>query len=111
MSKETDPETQKVLRDGQELVNLIEGDGWRVARSMLIDMMNDVASIMNMEPSDNTKNIIAELEGRKIAIETIQNWFKEIDSEIANYTDNKPKLVERSDSEEIIQIEPQEDAT
>ena len=113
MSKEIDPETDRVLTEGEALSNLVKGDGWQIARRMLYEDMNSVASVMNMEPQPDATKALVELEARKIAIETIQGWFKNIDQEIANYKEHADGLIEKSDSEEIIQhhMTQEEDGT
>ena len=82
-----DQETQKILTEGEHLLNLVKGEGWQIARKRLFGAMDDVDSIQNiddLESKDNAK-IVAEMLARKIAIDLVKGWFDEIDGLVQSH--------------------------
>ena len=107
MIDKLDPETAEVHRQEEEAYNFTQSEGWQIARDKLYSRMNDVASILGIQ-----KNDIESIASRQIAIEIIMGWFKDIDSDVANYKNQTSQLVKRPEEEEIItQHEPKQDGT
>ena len=107
MIDKLDPETAEVHRQAEEVYNFTQSEGWQIARDKLYSRMNDVASILGIEKAD-----IESIASRQIAIEIITGWFKDIDSEVANYKHQTPQLVKKSEEDEVITYhKPEQDGT
>ena len=92
-----DPETAEVHRQAEEVHNFTQSEGWQIAREKLYSRMNDVASILGIQ-----KNDIESIASRQIAIEIVMGWFKDIDSEVANYKSQTSQLVKKSEEDGVI---------
>ena len=107
MIDKLDPETAEVHRQAEEVYNFTESEGWQIARDNLYSRMNDVVSIMGIEKKD-----IESIASRQIAIEIITGWFKDIDSEVANYKSQTSQLIKRPEDDGVINYhETKEDGT
>ena len=107
MIEKLDPETAEVHRQAEEVYNFTESEGWQIVRAKLYSRMNDVVSILGIE-----KNDLESIASRQMAIGIIMGWFKDIDSDVANYKHQAPQLVKKSEEDEIItHHEPEQDGT
>ena len=68
-----------------ELRNLVGGDGWNAAMSILDDMLKDISSVATLDEDRSIELIAMEAIGRKSTILFIESWKNTIDNHIANY--------------------------
>jgi len=87
MQENLQPDTQKVLEDGEELKNLVEGRGWGIAKERFNNLMLDIGNIFDIKGAD-PQAITIQIAARQIAIETLTGWIRDIEGSVSQYKSN-----------------------
>jgi len=75
-------EDREVIKRGEILRTLIEGEGWAVAKSILDTEIDKIKLVSTLDLSASIEDIGKEAYARAKAIQTIQVWYNNIQSEI-----------------------------
>lgn len=104
MNPNIDPQTQKVLKDGEILANLVDSDGWKMAKKRLCDSLLTVMDIMTLEKKDD---IVQEIGARQLAVQLVMNWISEIEGTANQHTSNVELLKTMLKEDYIGRLDPQ----
>jgi hypothetical protein len=81
--KQGDAKTNEQLNKADELELMCRGNGWRIAKEMLMKKIIELNDISTIDIT-NVTNLQAEVAGRNMAIATLFTWINEIDTTIKN---------------------------
>ncbi|NBP02970.1 MAG: hypothetical protein EBU90_23230 [Proteobacteria bacterium] len=73
-----DKETSEIAQVALKLRELIETDGWTIAKNKLSERILDLQNAFNIESNDPTTMLI-DLQARKIATRTLYDWLKDVE--------------------------------
>lgn len=97
-----DPETQKVLRDGQMLSDGVKGDFWRFVKSHLLARVNLLDSLeATIFESKSDEEIARELKARAASVKMIKEWIAEVEASAEQHSINSNSI---EHEEYIIQV-------
>lgn len=85
-----DEETKQIVSENKLLLEMVETNGWRIARKKIADKIMDLQNAFNIDDSDPQKLII-DLNARKLATQILFDWLREIESARDVVIENKPK--------------------
>ncbi len=75
---ELNKDTQKVLREGEQIANLVKSDGWRLVRAKLFNKITDLNSVLGIAGKTN-EEIVRELGVRQETVKALFEWLREIE--------------------------------
>jgi hypothetical protein len=87
-----DKETREELTRSGKIRQLVKGEDWAEAKSMLIQSMGDLNSVMNFKQDDPSKLMI-ELCSRQMAIQLVSGWIAQLEG-TADAHDEQVKAME-----------------
>jgi hypothetical protein len=89
------PDTKKVLTQGEELHNLVRSEGWQMAKRKLLSDVANFTNVLTLETKNRAVNdIIVEMAGRQLAAATVLDWIKDIEGSAEQYKVNTDTLRE-----------------
>jgi cell division inhibitor SulA len=97
----TDEETQKVLSDGEELVNMTASRGWSIASKLIGDKILDLQNIANIDDDEAEKAVVA-IKARKMAAGLLFEFLKEITGMVEGHAAAKEAATNAQDDGFII---------
>lgn len=91
-----DPETDKIVTKNRHLLDMVKGDGWKIARQMFVDKileLQNVAEYMDVIQTGNATKLLREMKAQKRAAEILFDFLRQVEggAETAEI-DGKPKL-------------------
>lgn len=78
-------EDKAIISKGEMLRSLVESDGWKVAKGILDERVNQIKYVSTLDTNMPIDQIGKEAFARAIAIQMIQSWFDDIQGAIAMY--------------------------
>ena len=93
----TDPETVKILTEGEEMALMTRSTGWAIASQKIADKIMDLQMIGNVEGATNEEKVI-NMEARKLAVNVLVEFLTEIRSGVLNHEANKNALRDAQES-------------
>lgn len=91
--KEVDAETQKLQRDGQELKNMVQSDGWKIARGRLVERMANLMNIASVDVMQADPATIVQVIGaRKLAADELISFLRDIEGSVEQFEGNKEMM-------------------
>lgn len=89
MRQDDDQETQQILSEGEELLNMTYSRGWAIARERLVNRIMDLQSVLNVDDDPaSIANILADIKGRKMAIDVLKAFLLDIEGSAAQHQAN-----------------------
>lgn len=85
--KQLSPEDREVVRKGEILRSLIEGEGWQLAKEVLDNKINVIKHVTTIDMKRDISEIGKEAYARASAISLIEDWFNDISDMVSNYYD------------------------
>ena len=80
-------DTKEIVNRGKALQDMVQSDGWRIARKKIIDKMMELQSIMNLD-AENAEQILVETKSRVMAIDCLKGWLTEIEGDVEQFENN-----------------------
>lgn len=78
-------EDRETLTKGESLYNLVQSDGWDVAKTMLDEQLKVLSLVSTIDLKRPAEEIGMETYGRAQAINLVQGWFNSIQGAIDLY--------------------------
>jgi regulator of PEP synthase PpsR (kinase-PPPase family) len=89
-NKKIDHETALVFARGAHLEELVSSNGWKEAKQMLMDKINDLNAVTNTIFEGKTNDQIAdEMKQRASVVSIFKEWVDEVESEAEKNKDNR----------------------
>lgn len=99
-----DAETKEVITEAEQMLSLVQSEGWRIAKAKLDEKILDLQNIHNIDTADTSKMLV-EILGRKLAVEILFNWVKsDIYGFVQQQIDNNAPAAAAPAGEEIIDL-------
>lgn len=92
--KETDLETQQLLRDGESLKALCKSDGWQIVRKRFIGKIGELLNINSTDILSADANTIVQVIGaKKTAADILTKILRDIDGSVDQHDGNKAMMI------------------
>ena len=101
-----DPETQRVLREGQVLADLVKSAAWGLVKRKMNKLLLDLGNILTID--NKTADPVKELAARQMAIGIIMELVKEIEGDAAQFSDNSEYMKNFLENDFVLRIEEPE---
>jgi len=102
MTREIDPETQKVYSEGEHLMLMARSEGWGIAKRKLLQLIADTESLRNVAIKEKSPDsIIQEVIAKQLAVEMIITWLGEIEGDVSQHTLQTKQQVEDQRRDDI----------
>lgn len=88
LNRQEDVETKNVEDRGKKLKELVDSEGWQLAKTLLSDKILDIQSIMNIDETDPVK-VFQEVQTRRIVAGIILEWLQDVEGTALQYESNK----------------------
>lgn len=100
-----DPETEKALHEGTELKNMVESDGWAIAKGMLVHKLAVLDSVSSLPLAGELsfEEIGKQASYRAHVVSVITEWLNEIEGRLDQDEQQKSTL-QVTREEEIIRF-------
>lgn len=102
MTKRDDQETNEVLTEGEELLNMTRSRGWGIARGKLTEKILDLQNIHNVDDT-SIDNVVVDMKSRKLAVAILFAFLKDIEGTASQHEANRELVYKNPESEEYIQ--------
>lgn len=99
-----DKETQQILSDDEEVLNLVKSTGWSIIRKDLINEVTELSNIFNLEDT-NPEIMMKKLAACQMATEILLNWLVKIEGRASNCKNNRDLFKKEIKQKYIIQYE------
>jgi hypothetical protein len=83
-----DDEVNKLLSEGEELVNMTQSKGWAIAEKILLAKIEDLQRIQNIKATDAAA-VVAEMQARIMAVDSLWEFINEVKNRVENHTTAK----------------------
>ncbi|MCK9370772.1 hypothetical protein M0R04_12755 [Candidatus Dojkabacteria bacterium] len=93
-------ETQKIITEGEELKQMVNSEGWRIARQKLGAKVASLSDILLIEDVDPNK-LMLQLAANQQAIKILITWLKEIEGEVIKVEEIKASFRQISEDHYI----------
>jgi hypothetical protein len=102
--KPQDPETKKVLKEGETVRALVAHDGWPIVRRKYNEMVMSLGDVFSIKEQDPQKAFL-QIAARQIAIELAMNWIAEVEGR-ARQQEFSEKAFEKIRRDAIVNVDP-----
>lgn len=85
--------TNELIGDQKRLHDLINHDGWALARQKLVDKIMDLQNAFNIEDS-TAESLLIDLKSRKMSSRILYEWLQDVEGTAQQFEENS-KLVTR----------------
>ena len=79
------------IKKNNQLVRFVDSEEWTYVKSLLMDKINDMQSIMNLEGDMKAEEIILDIKTRRGVVEELVSWVKEVEGKVEQYLANDVK--------------------
>lgn len=87
--EEINEETKKVLSDGEKIRDLMNNDGWKIAKEKLFSKLITLDSITSVDDIHlNDLQRIREYEVRKGVVSIILEWIRDVEGDAERHVSN-----------------------
>ena len=97
-----DQETDKVLSEGEKVMNFVNSDGWRWAKDRILDLVADVQNIGNIDASVSSDVLLREVQAKQLAVDMVKRWLEEVEGRANQHKSQDQGLANSKEEEEII---------
>ena len=97
-------ETQKILQEGEELYQLVRGEGWAAAKRKLVDRLRDAGSIFSITETD-PQAAFQKLAAQQIAVELVMGWLEDVEGSAADWKNNQEQYNDLLRDDPIVEFE------
>jgi len=98
MPTQPSKEDREIIKRGEILRSLIEGEGWALAKTILDEEIDKIKLVSTLDLSANIEEIGKEAYARAKAIQIIQVWYNKIQSEIETLHTNLDIVADKDTS-------------
>jgi hypothetical protein len=95
-----DKATQKVLKQGDAIRDMVKSDGWSEARTRLLRLLVANSDLLGLS-TDDPEKMVLEIEARKLAVGIVREWLKDIEGTASQHDAHKELMLEIA-TEEIV---------
>lgn len=99
---ETDPETQRVFKEGEKAYYLVRSEDWKWAKRKLLQKLSNLDSVKTLKEKGN---IPEEIKVRKRVIDIIIEWLDDIEGIAEQHLEQNKDLLEKVEEEDYIHVE------
>lgn len=93
-------EVEEMMTDSGRVKYTVATPGWPIIKDRVFALINDAQSIMGVEAKD-AEAMLREIEAKRMAINLITEWIREIEGEAAQYDQEDAALYEEEPDEYI----------
>lgn len=94
---EKNREDKAIITRGEMLRSLVESDGWKVAKEILDQRVDEIKFVTTIDTKMTVDEIGKEAFARAIAINTLQAWFNDIHGQINMFYEQTTPQEEEDD--------------
>ena len=105
MEKKTDKQTMKVMKEGEQLLRLVEDEKWMTAKRLLYKQILEVGNILAIETKENA---LVELAARQMAITMVFEWIKEVEGSALAHKANAEMFREIQENSHVMYLGEEE---
>jgi len=110
MSK--DKETRKISIEGKRLKELVESEGWQIAKKKLMDKLMDAGSVMNFDSKLDPQKAVIEIAAKKMAIEMVYEWItRDVYGTVEQHKSNSKEIFNEMKEDYIIRMDELEETS
>lgn len=87
-----DPETQKVNDHNGQLLELVNHEGWKEARKMIVEKvleLQNVSEFMDVIQTGNATRLLREMKASARAAEIIFDWLRQVEGDAQTSAESK----------------------
>lgn len=85
--------TKELVGEQKALYDLIQHEGWSIARQKLVDRIMDLQNAFNIEDS-TAEGLLIDLKSRKLSSKVLYDWLKDVEGTGSQFEENT-KLIAR----------------
>ena len=101
-----DKETRKIKFEGKKLKEMVEGEGWPIAKKKIMDRLMDAGSVMNFGNELEPQKAVIEIHAKKMAVEMVYQWIvQDIEGTVAQHRANSTDIYKEMKDDYIIRME------
>lgn len=95
-SKPVDKETSEQMKRNKKIADLVESEGWAIARSLFIQKLQELNSVLSWSNGMSAQQIASEVVGREYACNVLYKFLAEIEGTAQEAKQTDAKIVRES---------------
>lgn len=93
MAEKIDPETQKILQENGNILDLINHPGWHIARQRIVEKilsLQTVAEYADIIQTGNATKLLKEMKANARSAEILFDFLRQLEGDAQASVENKP---------------------